>query len=243
VDASTVASGAPGTFEQYDAALRFVARARPRRSRRAAASPSRRRPRTAPALLVIDSPTRHCHEHAEQAIPIVDALAALEPLHEGWPPAASSCWPPPVGSATPTRVVQHDPPLLVTSSASNPAPRARRVPRRARSRRADRVGPDGGEHRTAARARPAQLPAASRTHRRSDEIRPLCDYLSADARPGTGLTVAAVTGTEGWKTTLAVHVAHQIKSRFPDGSSSSTCAGGRRPAPVEQVLETVSWSR
>jgi tetratricopeptide (TPR) repeat protein/transcriptional regulator with XRE-family HTH domain len=67
--------------------------------------------------------------------------------------------------------------------------------------------------------------------------------LLADATPGRtppAVVVSAVAGKAGvGKTTLAVHVAHQLRSRFPDGQLYANLRGaGPRPLDPGEVL---SW--
>ncbi|HEY3716882.1 MAG TPA: BTAD domain-containing putative transcriptional regulator [Jatrophihabitantaceae bacterium] len=242
VDASTVASGAPGSFEQYDAALRSW-RGRVlddlvelQHHPRVVALEQRR------ALLVIEfADAALTSEHAEQAIPIVDALAALEPLHEGVAARRIQLLAAAGRLSDAHAVFSTTRRLLVDELGVEPGVALLDTYRDVLDRDAPiesaRTAVTTGPQRGLA---PAQLPGGVPDFiGRSDEITRLRDYLGADAGDGHGPTVAAVTGTGGLgKTTLAVHVAHQIKSRFPDGQLFVDLRGvGGRPAPVEQVLE------
>ncbi|MGW0943957.1 BTAD domain-containing putative transcriptional regulator [Streptomyces sp. NPDC002623] len=93
--------------------------------------------------------------------------------------------------------------------------------------------------------RPAQLPATVPDFTgRSSFVRDLSKVLSAASGPegggGTGrvMAVSALAGIGGvGKTTLAVHVAHQARSAFPDGQLYVDLQGaGARPAEPETVL-------
>jgi DNA-binding SARP family transcriptional activator len=95
------------------------------------------------------------------------------------------------------------------------------------------------------RVRPAQLPATVPDFTgRSSFVRELSAVLSAASGPegggGTGrvMAVSALAGIGGvGKTTLAVHVAHQARSAFPDGQLYVDLQGaGARPAEPETVL-------
>ncbi len=63
---------------------------------------------------------------------------------------------------------------------------------------------------------PAQLPADSPTF--TGRARDLADLDDLLARPRVATTIAAITGMPGvGKTALAVHWAHRVRDRFPDG--------------------------
>ncbi len=66
---------------------------------------------------------------------------------------------------------------------------------------------------------PRQLPAAVRHFAgRRDELTALTGLLDQAADPGGTVVISAMDGTAGiGKTTLAVHWAHQVAERFPDG--------------------------
>ncbi|MGW0705720.1 BTAD domain-containing putative transcriptional regulator [Streptomyces sp. NPDC002643] len=92
----------------------------------------------------------------------------------------------------------------------------------------------------AAPVRPAQLPATVPDFTgRSSFVAELSEVLSA-ASGGEGqvMAVSALAGIGGvGKTTLAVHVAHQARSAFPDGQLYVDLQGaGARPAEPETVL-------
>jgi hypothetical protein len=85
----------------------------------------------------------------------------------------------------------------------------------------------------------AQLPAdlADFTGRLRP-VKNLVDLLSAESGPQPGAAaIALVTGAGGvGKTTLAVHVAHQVRARFPDGQIYvSLSAAGQQPTSPYQV--------
>ncbi|MFE2312180.1 BTAD domain-containing putative transcriptional regulator [Streptomyces sp. NPDC059441] len=95
---------------------------------------------------------------------------------------------------------------------------------------------------TAAPVRPAQLPATVTDFTgRASFVQELSDVLaSASSAEGEGqvMAVSALAGIGGvGKTTLAVHVAHQARSAFPDGQLYVDLQGaGQRAAEPETVL-------
>ncbi|MFF9203684.1 BTAD domain-containing putative transcriptional regulator [Streptomyces sp. NPDC014986] len=88
--------------------------------------------------------------------------------------------------------------------------------------------------------RPAQLPATVPDFTgRAAFVRELSDVLaSASAAEGRVMAVSALAGIGGvGKTTLAVHVAHEARSAFPDGQLYVDLQGaGARAAEPETVL-------
>ncbi|MGW4994218.1 AfsR/SARP family transcriptional regulator [Streptomyces mirabilis] len=89
------------------------------------------------------------------------------------------------------------------------------------------------EHR-----RPYQLPATvSDFTGRASLIQELTEVLLSDE--GSAISVSALTGLGGiGKTTLAVHIAHQVRSRFPDGQLYVDLQGaGPRAAEPDAVLD------
>jgi DNA-binding SARP family transcriptional activator len=88
--------------------------------------------------------------------------------------------------------------------------------------------------------RPAQLPATVPDFTgRASFVSELSEVLSAaTAAEGQVMAVSALAGIGGvGKTTLAVHVAHQARSAFPDGQLYIDLQGtGPRPAEPETVL-------
>jgi len=80
---------------------------------------------------------------------------------------------------------------------------------------------------------PAQLPAdAAEFTGRSDCLKWLGALLPGDQADGpTAVVITAIAGTAGvGKTALAVHWAHRVTARFPDGQLS-TCMGTRPAHP------------
>ncbi|WP_369242773.1 BTAD domain-containing putative transcriptional regulator [Streptomyces sp. R21] len=92
----------------------------------------------------------------------------------------------------------------------------------------------------AAAVRPAQLPATVTDFTgRSSFVSELSEVLaSASTAEGSVMAVSALAGIGGvGKTTLAVHVAHQARSAFPDGQLYVDLQGaGARSAEPETVL-------
>ena len=93
------------------------------------------------------------------------------------------------------------------------------------------TGTQGGAlaaHREAPRHLPAMLPDFTGRH---DEASRLRDSLT---RPGC---IAVIAGPGGvGKTALAVHVAHQLTARFPDGQMFIRLGGATSPVPPADLL-------
>ncbi len=100
--------------------------------------------------------------------------------------------------------------------------------------------PGGGEARSRAQV-PAQLPAdiADFTGR-DEQVKRLCDLLAGpDGNGESGaVRIALVAGSGGLgKTSLAVHAAHRVRGRFPDGQLYVDLLGATaHPLPAADVL-------
>ncbi|QKV93147.1 tetratricopeptide repeat protein [Streptomyces sp. NA02950] len=106
-------------------------------------------------------------------------------------------------------------------------------------RRIERSDPALAQPPTAAGAaptRPAQLPAAVADFTGRSDF--MAELSARVATRGPAATVLTVTGTGGiGKTALAVHVAHAVRHRFPDGQLYADLRGaGLSPAEPEAVL-------
>jgi DNA-binding SARP family transcriptional activator/tetratricopeptide (TPR) repeat protein len=88
------------------------------------------------------------------------------------------------------------------------------------------------EPRPVAEQVPAQLPGpVSSFTGRATQLRQLDDRLAAD-----GAAITAITGTAGvGKTALAVHWAHRVRDRFPDGQLFVNLRGYAQAAPVAPI--------
>ncbi|MBM7789710.1 AfsR/SARP family transcriptional regulator [Tenggerimyces flavus] len=108
---------------------------------------------------------------------------------------------------------------LVDEVGVEPGPRLRDL-HAAMLRDAPELGPESAEISLAASrpVPPAQLPADLPTFTgRSGELDQLTALLSSDHRPST-VIITAIDGMAGiGKTTLATHVAHRVRDRFPGG--------------------------
>ena len=167
--------------------------------------------------------------HAESAIPVVEELAALVPLHEGVAARRIQLLAAAGRLGDAHRVFSNTRRLLVDELGVEPGEQLLDAYREVLDRDARAPSASG--------LAPAQLPAAVADFSgRAVDAAQLAGYLIG-TRPGP--TLAAITGTGGLgKTTLAVHVAHRIKSRFPDGQLFVDLRGvGEQPATVEHVLE------
>jgi DNA-binding SARP family transcriptional activator/Tfp pilus assembly protein PilF len=93
---------------------------------------------------------------------------------------------------------------------------------------------------TAARLVPAQLPPDVHGFTgRADELASLDALIAGGGQP-TAVVISAVSGTAGvGKTTLAVHWAHRVQDRFPDGQLYVNLRGfdpsGKVMAPTEAI--------
>jgi DNA-binding SARP family transcriptional activator/tetratricopeptide (TPR) repeat protein len=87
---------------------------------------------------------------------------------------------------------------------------------------------------------PAQLPPDTTDFTgRDEQVRQLCELLAAAPakdRPGA-VVISAVAGMGGiGKTALAVHVAHRLRDRFPDGQLYVSLLGATSPQEPADVL-------
>ena len=87
---------------------------------------------------------------------------------------------------------------------------------------------------------PAQLPPDTGDFTgRDEQVRLLCGLLHAEPprdRPGA-VVISAVAGMGGiGKTALAVHVAHRLRDRFPDGQLFANLQGATSPLRSSEVL-------
>jgi tetratricopeptide (TPR) repeat protein len=89
-------------------------------------------------------------------------------------------------------------------------------------------------------ALPRQLPVAlHQLAGRADELTVLTELLEASSQQANTVVISAISGTAGiGKTALALHWAHQVASRFPDGQLYVNLQGfgQERPLDVAQVL-------
>jgi DNA-binding SARP family transcriptional activator len=92
------------------------------------------------------------------------------------------------------------------------------------------TGPD-----PAARPAPRQLPPMVRPFvGRADQLRMLSGFLDVDSGAGAGLVASVIVGTAGvGKSALAVHWAHQVAGRFPDGQLYVNLHGCDACRPVQ----------
>jgi tetratricopeptide (TPR) repeat protein len=88
---------------------------------------------------------------------------------------------------------------------------------------------------------PARLPADLPTFvGRSGELARAATLLPADAEPPETVVVGAITGMAGiGKTTLAVHWAHRVAGRFPDGQVYLDLRGFDPAGPVMEPVEAI----
>jgi len=91
------------------------------------------------------------------------------------------------------------------------------------------------------RLAPCQLPPAVADFTgRTEQVTRLGGMLAAtgDAAAGAAVVVSAVAGQAGiGKTALAIHVAHQLRDRFPDGQLYVNLRGAQQqPLPATLVL-------
>jgi DNA-binding SARP family transcriptional activator len=87
---------------------------------------------------------------------------------------------------------------------------------------------------------PAQLPPDTADFTgRGEQVKLLCDLLAAPPDPGRpgAVVISAVGGMGGiGKTALAVHVAHQVRDRFPGGQLYVSLQGATSPLRPAEVL-------
>jgi tetratricopeptide (TPR) repeat protein len=116
------------------------------------------------------------------------------------------------------------------------AARQHRLPQAAYATAGERLAGKGGPVGVGG-AVPRQLPPAVPAFTgRSSELAALTDALT---RPGRTVVITAIGGTAGvGKTALAVHWAHQVSERFPDGQLYVNLRGfdPGQPVPAEDAL-------
>jgi len=100
--------------------------------------------------------------------------------------------------------------------------------------------PEGPSAVAVAMGVPAQLPPDTGDFTgRDEQVKLLCGLLHAEPpgdRPGA-VVISAVAGMGGiGKTALAVHVAHQLRGRFPDGQLFANLQGATTPLRSSEVL-------
>jgi DNA-binding SARP family transcriptional activator/tetratricopeptide (TPR) repeat protein len=88
---------------------------------------------------------------------------------------------------------------------------------------------------------PRQLPVATRYFTgRSAELKTLTELLGSDGAGGSSAVIVAIAGTAGvGKTALAVHWAHEVAGRFPDGQLYVNLRGSDpagRPVQVDEAI-------
>ena len=102
---------------------------------------------------------------------------------------------------------------------------------------AERATGTGDEPAAPARVVPAQLPAAvSGFTGRQQQLDRLGTMLAGSRGARPALVLATITGTAGiGKTALAVHWAHQIRDRFPDGQLYANLRGYDAGPPLRPI--------
>lgn len=115
--------------------------------------------------------------------------------------------------------------VLVDELGIEPGPELRHLQERILAGDSELLGPAAPRSRTAPAPPPRssdvprQLPAGlGHFAGRADELKALSELLARRAGAGGAVVISAIGGTAGiGKTTLAVHWAHQVADRFPDG--------------------------
>jgi DNA-binding SARP family transcriptional activator len=102
---------------------------------------------------------------------------------------------------------------------------------------AERAGARPDHLAAGTRVVPAQLPAAVAGFTGRDlQLKQLGGMLPDEVGPAPVLVVSTITGTAGvGKTALAVHWAHQIRDRFPDGQLYANLRGYDTGAPMRPI--------
>jgi len=124
--------------------------------------------------------------------------------------------------------------ILADELGADPGPDLQELHRRILAGQPVPDAPARDDRGRAGAAVPRQLPAAVRHFvGRTRELAMLSGYLDAESGAEDGLVISAIAGSAGvGKTALAVHWAHQVADRFPDGQLYVNLRGYDPGAPM-----------